>query len=191
MSIGESGNECRDGSIRHGLCRGENVVRFVGSPVDRGLVNLDVCGNLIETDDLIPAIPLGDVKALVGLIEHLLSIRRSERPAGDPNAGRDGKTRKLLFFDGLPESLTGLLGSSDIGVRQQHAELFSTKPTDKVANTSRVTKDLANASQHFVAHRVAVVVVNRLEEIDVDHDAAQRMIMPLGRSPQRVKLLEE
>jgi len=191
VAIREGGNQCRDGSIRNGFRRREYGVRFVSGPRDRGLVNLNIRRNLIEAHDLIPAVPLGDVQALIGLIEHLLRISRPKRAPGDSDAGRDGKTRKLFFLDRLPESLTGLFGGSDIGVRQQYAELFSPKPTDKIANASRIAKDLTNAPQHLVAHRMTMVVVNRLKEIDVDHDAAQRMIMPLGRPPQGVKLLEE
>jgi hypothetical protein len=87
---------------------------------------------------------------------------------------------------GRPSTTTGVAPTSsrqrsatfccpvDVRVGQQRPELFAPQPRDHVGGAQREAQALGRLLQHDVAHGVAVLVVDALEVVEVDHDAAQR-----------------
>ena len=76
-------------------------------------------------------------------------------------------------------------------IEEQQAELFAPETSDQIGRPGIASQDRRDALEDFVAHRVAVFVVHRFEEVDVDHHAGNGQAVPLGFDPKVFKLREE
>ena len=84
--------------------------------------------------------------------------------AGVTEPGEDFGTPHLLenFFGNVH-------GAFKSGAGQDHTELISTAPEDKVCISHDVFEDFCDLRQYFVADNVAESVVDDLEAIDIEH----------------------
>ena len=76
-------------------------------------------------------------------------------------------------------------------MRHEQTEFFSTVSTKHIFLTTGGLHPLRDFTQHLVAHRVAVVVIDRLKEVDIKHHTTQRLVMSLSAFPELFKQLEE
>ncbi len=70
-----------------------------------------------------------------------------------------------------------------VGVRQQHDELVAGKANRPRAVRNRLEQHLSHHADGAIAHVMAEAVVDRLEVVDVEHDAEQRALARLGLAP--------
>ena len=56
-------------------------------------------------------------------------------------------------------------------MRKDDAKFFATVPANQVAESHGIPQRVRDTTQYVVPHRVATVIVNRLAEVDVDHDS--------------------
>jgi hypothetical protein len=69
---------------------------------------------------------------------------------------------------GMPNGFGNVRGTSRVGIRKGHHELFATIPGHVVGRSANAQGHaLSNGSQHLIARLMAIVVVVRLEPIDV------------------------
>ena len=106
-------------------------------------------------------------------------------------AGRDGEIVELNLFDVASQTFRCLFSLTDIGLWQQNAEFFSTIAADNVCVARCLANRLGDSAKNFVSHAVTVGVVDRLEMVNVDHVATQRLLIAAGRTPQFVEGLKE
>ena len=80
-------------------------------------------------------------------------------------------------FDRRPNSLGHFAGAGRVGGGQNDAELFAAVAARQVHVAALRLEHLGHLAQHFVAHLVAVRVVEFLEEVDIQqHERARRCV---------------
>ncbi len=92
-------------------------------------------------------------------------------------AARD-RQRALLQQD--PDALGNLEGTLGIGARQQRNELLAADARELVDDAQLGLGPVREIDQHRIADCMAMVVVDRLEVVEVDRDQRQRLAEALG-----------
>ena len=95
-----------------------------------------------------------------------------------PSAERDGRPGQDAA-EHLRDDASGVGG----GVRQDEQELLAAVAALDVRAAEHLTKQPSGAREHGISGQVAVLVVDVLEAIEVEHDHRQRRLRPL-RAPQ-------
>ena len=63
--------------------------------------------------------------------------------------------------------------------RQDDGEFFPAESRADIKDAHRATQDIGDLADDGVAHKVAVLIVDRLEVVDVDHQQPDRQGVPL------------
>src|SRR5665213_1869947 len=118
--------------------------------------------------------PLGLVQRLIGPFEE--RFRRVVGRTEGRDADRDGYLDGLLafrnteWFDGnlLAKPLADEESQGNVGVGHGDDELLAAHPASKVDAANRLAQSPRELTQHVVADRMAVAVVDRLEVVDIE-----------------------
>src|SRR5579859_1953497 len=131
---------------------------------------------------------LGLVERLVGMAENLVQRVAILGIDGDP--GREGALNMALSDVDL---LRGEIAAPIVdagqrlfpgGARQQDQDLFAAGAEDEIALANPLGQELADRGQHPVAGLMAVMIIEPLEIIEIDHDDRQRLALPVGLGGQ-------
>ncbi len=76
----------------------------------------------------------------------------------------------------LAHALADLPRAAGVGLRQHDEELLAAVAHEQVAGADRAAQPARDLGEHDVADAVAVLIVDRLEVIDVDHRDRERAI---------------
>ena len=98
-------------------------------------------------------------------------------PYADRNAELAGRTADLYRrrFDALAQAFRHRISVGHIGFRHHHNEFFAAEAAGQI-DPAHVGSDASGKFlQYFIADVVAMIVVDRLEEIDVHHDEGERL----------------
>ena len=103
---------------------------------------------------------------------------------GDADTGGDAQG---FFFIGervLPDPLAKALaqgnGFVQVGVGQDHGELFATVATGHIVFADAFIQQVAEFLEHPVAAQMAVSVVDPFEMVEIDHAKGQSVAIALG-----------
>ena len=80
--------------------------------------------------------------------------------------------RRVL--DGAAHAFSHLLCGKRLGIRHHHDKFLATKARDDVDATHRLAEAFGAFAQHFVADIMAVLVVDGLEVVNVQHQQRHR-----------------
>ena len=138
---------------------------------------MDAVATRVVGDGIRAAVALAPVQGGVRVAIQQAAQGAGRRIGGDPDRKRerfDGVARERPVEragehpprDGQP----GL----DVGAGQHDGELVAADPERPVATTDGAQRDTPDRSEEFIAHRVAVLVVDLLEVVDVDEQQGER-----------------
>ena len=121
---------------------------------------------------------LGRVERLVGGAEQILGHGPNILgQRGDPDARADAlSVRKHVMLEHVADPVGVDLGARLWRLHQEDGELVAAVAADHV-DTARVREEkLADAAERLVAHRVAQLVVDRLEAVEVEQSDRHRVV---------------
>jgi hypothetical protein len=78
-----------------------------------------------------------------------------------------------------------------LDVRNEDAEFFAAISAEYIAVSSRTAEHAGDISQDSVSAGVPMGVIDRFEVIEVQHDAAQCVVVSNRRGPKILELFEE
>src|SRR5690606_25119419 len=117
-----------------------------------------------------------DIRAL-DQIRHVLArapLRDADRDAEEQGQAVADVERALA--DALAHALADLPRAPGIGLRQHGDELLAAVAHEQVATADRAAQPARDLREHHIADAVAVLVVDRLEVIDIDERERQRAV---------------
>ena len=94
-------------------------------------------------------------------------------------------------LDRLAQAFGQGMGFAKGGFRQQQEKLFTAPACAQVAGAAAACQQAGHRLQGLVAEVVAILVVEALEVIEVEHDQGQRPLIAQAGAPQRRGLLIE
>ena len=119
-----------------------------------------------------------------------VGARRGE--GGDADRGRERTRPAVVATQRRGEQVVGDdLGALGVARRQQERELVAAGAVGAVAAAQVGPHDLGDRPQQVVARRVAALVVDRLEVVDVDHHQGERLAVVARLGDPDVELLLE
>ena len=124
---------------------------------------------------------LGTIQRDVGTLEHVGDGFALLFQGRDPDRNRDVDAPRALLDherlgrDAPPHPLRDLAGDVQVGLRHHDDEFLAAVAARQIDATDRLADAHREFAQHVVAGVVAVAVVDRLEEVDVEHHHRQRL----------------
>ncbi len=115
-------------------------------------------------------VTLGLIERRVGLGKRRLEHEAARRRGGDAERDRHGAALDRGRADGLAQLLGDLAGERRAHAGEQHDELLAAEPVDRLERPQRGAQAVGDLLEHGVADGVAVLVVDRLEAVDVADD---------------------
>ena len=109
-----------------------------------------------------------------------LAVTRSDPRAVHP--------RDAQLLDRLAHALGQQRGALDVGLGQHHRQLLAAVAGRLVDVARQVAQHAGHRGQHLVALLVAVLVVDPLEVVDVEHHEAERALEAAARSISRSRI---
>ena len=100
-----------------------------------------------------------------------------------------GLAADFATLKGSIESVREFRRALKVNLVEQDSEFFTTEPANKSLITHQVQEQCPGFAKHVVTLGVAMVVVNLLEEVDVQHDHADEVA--IGCLPDLLKQLPE
>ena len=148
----------------------------------------------VEQEDIRAAGSLGSVQGRIGLGVELLTRGCQLRQGGD--TGREGDAGFPLVAQrrlqgGRQQATSDDPGALGVGVRQEDRELVATDPEGTIDPAQARDGEAAEVGQGPVAGGVALLVVDRLELVDVQQDERDRDAVAVGLGDLTVELLLE
>src|SRR5581483_12173921 len=149
--------------------------RFFGWPAVTRATGTGVPGTRwIAGVDSRPAGVLGAVELFVGRSAEVLEIQAVNQQLGDARAEGDAKTAPLVVDKGLGLHAIEHILHPPHAVGARHPvhpdqELFAAPAGDDVVAAEGADQQLAQPAQHGVANGMAVLIVDLLKMIDVEH----------------------
>ena len=128
----------------------------------------------------VAAAGFGAVQGPVGLVEQFGWIGGLHAHGRSAKADGDRYPQRGAGRHGTSDALRRVDGARQVGFGQDQTELFPAVTANNVAFAQTVAQDAAYLLNHFIADRMAMVVVDRLEVVDIDHDARQGVPVALG-----------
>ncbi len=124
---------------------------------------------------------LGAVQRLIGPLHHIgqrlaLAVQHREADGnGDIDAARALLDRERLTGDRAPQPLGHHAGDMQIGFRHHDHELLAAVAAGQIDAADRLADTHGEFPEHVVAGVMAIAVIDRLEEVDVEHHQRQRL----------------
>ena len=140
---------------------------------------------MVNHDNPVSAFTLGTIESSIGVAEQELGgltiLGEDSRPDGDRDAAVQiviefGTEIRDCFADHLGP-VEGVFGS-DVG--QDDGELFATVPADQIFGSYAGAEGMGDLFQNGVSGRVAELVVQFFEVIDIHHQNGERSLAPAG-----------
>jgi len=141
--------------------------------------------------------PFRRVDGLVGVVDERIDVRRLVVNGGDADAyGQVDRCVAITRIDGdriygLTEALGAAAGLFRVAVQQPEQELLSALAPENIRGPHVLTDHGDGVFESFVAHVVAVVVVDTLEMIDVEKQQREIFAVPLAALEQVGQLVDE
>ena len=146
----------------------------------------------VEALDVRPPVALARVQRGVGVVDDLMSVGARRGEGGDADRDRERTRPAVVATQRRGEQVVGDdLGALGVARRQQERELVAAGAVGAVAAAQVGPHDLGDRPQQVVARRVAALVVDRLEVVDVDHHQGERLAVVARLGDPDVELLLE
>jgi hypothetical protein len=139
-----------------------------------------------RAEHAVAALELRAVHREIGLVDELVRIGAVLRIASDADRDRGpdrlagGLDVEVPLGDGAANPLGDLERLLGRRLGQEDRELFAAETRGDVVVAQLGAEDLRDSLQHRVAGKVAVVVVDVAEQVEVGHDQGQRALEALG-----------
>ncbi|OHB82573.1 MAG: hypothetical protein A2V98_21700 [Planctomycetes bacterium RBG_16_64_12] len=132
---------------------------------------------------------------MISRVEQLLGTSDTILPLGDSHAGRDPDAHSVgdqrRFREGQAVTLSPSQGLLLIGVRQQDGKLLAAVAANAIAFPANCFQQSRDQPEEGISHRMAVGVVDLLEEVHVNHGTRQRITGSTRPAPLVLKKLKE
>src|SRR3989344_1373320 len=131
----------------------------------------------VPTNHAVTALLFTAIQALVGAAVKLLGATAIGGPLGKAEGGGQGNVlaaithwlatqlRTQVFHQGF--------GAAAIGVAQQQPKLFTPQATQRIGGPQPMAEAVADVPQRLIASIVAVLVIHRLEIVDIQYHQHQ------------------
>ena len=173
--------------LDHVLQSGQDVAVVVAGERRRAEPDLDeIRGAGQRQADPVAPFGLGEVERLVRPVDELGLGPRVGRAGGHPDADRHlqalagAPAPERMSPDGFAHALRHPERLVGIGVGQHDGELLAPVPGRDIVGPDRLLDDLRDLPQRRITLGMAVLVVEALEVIDVDHQDGDLVPEPLG-----------
>ena len=119
---------------------------------------------------------LGGIKRFVGG-HHDLVARKHRVDPGDPGAGGNAHPRAARCTGDavrhrMPQPIADPLGLRQIGTDQDDPEFLASQSRDMVTGANHALGNVGKGLQHQIADGMAMLIIDALEEIEVEHGDA-------------------
>ena len=142
----------------------------------------------------VPPSALGRVQCFVGsLDQHVRTVGGMGSDSGYADAGRNttAQTPAMLnvqAFDFLPDAVCYGQSTCVVGFGKKYDELLPTVSSGQIARAADASGHAVRYTlKDLVAGPMAVVIVERLEEIDVEHQQSHREVVAHGPPPFQIE----
>ena len=162
---------------------GQDRTDHLGQVLDRAIVGRDAVSTRIEGRGVRPAVALAPVERGVGVAVEQAALVARRRECRDPDRQRERVDRMgwvAAVESPGEETARDRQAAVDIGAREQDRELVSTDPERTIVPAQGRLDDLADRDQESVSARVAALVVDALEVVDIDEQQGEGRARAFG-----------
>src|SRR6266700_2510855 len=134
------------------------------------------------------AAALVDVQLLVGLLVHRLPVH-ARLPRGDADAEVDAHRQlggAVQVLERMAHAGSHVRGMVLVCVRHRNAELVTAETPACVCRANRTLKLVSEHADRLVTDVVALLVVDLLQVVEVDHHQREASLVPLRRCDRAV-----